>query len=127
MARPKLQVDEVLVREAAALHCTMEEIAGLCKCSVDTLERRFAEVIKEERSQGKLSLRRWQWREAEAGNVGMLVWLGKQELGQREPKQPIELSTDSENPVQFVMLPAPKGRNGNGNGDKRAKADRPKK
>ena len=123
MARPKLQVDEVLVREAAALHCTMEEIAGLCKCSVDTLERRFAEVIKEERSQGKLSLRRWQWREAEAGNVGMLVWLGKQELGQHEPKGQLELSGDEDNPVQFIMLPTPEGRNGNGNGKQKAPKD----
>ncbi len=125
MARPKLQIDEALVREAAKLHCTMEEIAALCKCSVDTLERRFADTIKGERAGGKLSLRRWQWREAEKGVPALLIWLGKQELEQREPRQDIGLSDPSGGPVQFIMLPA-KGSNGNGNG-KPAKADRLKK
>lgn len=68
----------------AAIHCTMEEIAAVVECSVDTLERRFAEVIKRERDKGKTSLRRKQFEVALSGNVTALIWLGKQCLGQRD-------------------------------------------
>ena len=34
---------------------------------------------------------------AESGNATMLIWLGKQHLDQREPKQNYELSVDIEN------------------------------
>ena len=30
------------------------------------------------------SLRKWQYNLAKQGNLGMLIWLGKQYLGQRE-------------------------------------------
>jgi hypothetical protein len=36
---------------------------------------------------GKMSLRRHQWRALEEGNTTMLVWLGKQYLGQREKNE----------------------------------------
>ena len=91
MAKLK-EVDEVVLREAAHMHCTMEEIAILCKVSIDTLERRFAAIIKEEREGGKMSLRRWQWKLAATGNLGMLIWLGKQHLGQRD-KRDLDLTT----------------------------------
>lgn len=32
----------------------------------------------------KTSLRRLQWKKASEGNVAMLIWLGKQILGQKE-------------------------------------------
>ena len=58
--------------------------------------------------------------------LGIFLLKARKPEKYRERTQ-LQLSGDEENPVQFVMLPAPKGRNGNGNGDKRAKADRPKK
>ena len=33
----------------------------------------------------KLSIKRMQWKAAQEGNTAILIWLGKQELGQREP------------------------------------------
>lgn len=84
MARPPLDIDEQLVENLAAIHCTMEEIASVCGCSVDTLERRFADVIKRAREKGKSSLRRLQWQAAQKGNVTMLIWLGKQLLNQKD-------------------------------------------
>src|SRR5882672_7305680 len=33
---------------------------------------------------GKVTLRRWQWASAKAGNVTMQIWLGKQLLKQRD-------------------------------------------
>lgn len=84
MARPKLNIDPELVERMASIHCTMEEIASVVKCSVDTLERRFADVIGHARNKGKTSLRRKQWEVALMGNVPMLKWLGQQHLGQTD-------------------------------------------
>ena len=84
MARPKLLINEDQVHKLAAINCTMEEIAAVLDCSVDTLERRFAEIIKKGRDSGKMSLRRKQFEVALGGNVGMLIWLGKQLLGQKD-------------------------------------------
>lgn len=80
----KLDIDEDVVRELASIACTMIEIAAVVNCSVDTLERRFADVIKRGRETAKTSLRRFQWKAAEGGSVPMMIWLGKQLLGQRD-------------------------------------------
>lgn len=67
----------------------MEEIAAVVGCSVDTLERRFAEVIKTGKDTGKSSLRRLMWSKAQDGNVALMIWLSKQHLGMTD-KQIIE-------------------------------------
>ena len=89
MARPKKEIDEKTVQKLAEIMCTMTEIAAVVGCSVDTLERRFAETIKLGQEKGKTSLRRWQYLAAEKGNTAMLIWLGKQHLGQKD-RQEIE-------------------------------------
>ena len=40
--------------------------------------------LKKGRDQGKTSLRRMQWEKAQSGNTTMLIWLGKQMLGQKD-------------------------------------------
>lgn len=87
MARPKLEIDEKLVEALARISCTYEEIASVVGCSVDTLERRFADQIEQGRQQGKTSLRRKQFEVALAGDRGMLIWLGKQVLKQTEKQE----------------------------------------
>jgi hypothetical protein len=62
----------------------MIEIASVVGCSVDTLEKRFSDLIKKGRESGKASLRRQQWALAQKGDKTMLIWLGKQYLGQRD-------------------------------------------
>jgi hypothetical protein len=84
MGRPKKKIDKDLVKRLAVIHCTNEEIASICKCSKDTIERRFAAIIKKGRDNGKMSLRRWQYEAAQKGNTVMLIWLGKQLLGQKD-------------------------------------------
>lgn len=90
MARPRIVLDENLVLNLAKIHCTNEEIAAVCNVSVDTIERRCAGIIKKGKEQGRSSLRRKQFEIALGGNVGMLIWLGKQHLGQRD-KSELEL------------------------------------
>jgi len=83
MAPPRIELDLELVEKLAGIGCTMIEIAAVCKCSVDTLERRCADVIIKGRESAKASLRRMQWKKAEKGNTTMLIWLGKNMLGKR--------------------------------------------
>jgi len=85
IGRPLKQVDEKLVKDLASIFCTMDEMAAIVGVSVDTLERRYAEAIKRGRETAKSSLRRLQWKAAKKGNTSILIWLGKQYLGQREP------------------------------------------
>ena len=81
MARPKIVIDENKVYELAKIHCTNEEIAASCNCSADTIERRFAGVIKRGREAGKEQLRRKMFEKAAEGNTTIMIWLSKQHLG----------------------------------------------
>jgi len=87
MARPLKEIDEGLVENLARIHCTHEEIAAVVGCSTDTLVRRFADLIEQGRQQGKTSLRRKQFEVAMSGDRAMLIWLGKQFLGQTERQE----------------------------------------
>ena len=63
---------------------------GEVPAATDTIGRRkqddpgFADALKRGKEQGKVSLRRLQWKAAQNGNITMLIWLGKQVLGQRD-------------------------------------------
>lgn len=97
MARPKKQIDPIEVEKLAAMGCANTEIAAFFDCSADTIERRFAGVLRKGREKGKTKLRRLQWQAAEKGNVVMLIWLGKQYLGQKEHiDQTIDLDANVE-------------------------------
>lgn len=84
MGRPRLKIDQKLLYELASIHCTNKEIASILGISHDTLVRRFAYDLERGREDGKASLRRMQWASAKSGSVAMLVWLGKNLLGQRD-------------------------------------------
>ncbi len=84
MARPKKQIDPKQVESLALINCTTAEMAAVIGCSSDTLERRFAAIIKEGREKGRMSLKRKQFQAAMSGNTTMLIWLGKQLLGQTD-------------------------------------------
>ncbi len=82
---PPKEHDEDLILRLASILCTTEEIAHICQCSNDTLERRYMHILKQGRANGRSSLRRKQWEVAQEGNPTMLIWLGKQYLKQKEP------------------------------------------
>lgn len=93
--RPKIEVDWSKVDAMCQIQCTGEEIASVLDISYDTLERRckddkecsFADYIGEKKQGGRASLRRKQWKLAESGNPTMLIWLGKQYLGQSDKQE----------------------------------------
>jgi len=92
MGRPRKELDWPLFDYLCANQCTLEEIAAVLTVSADTVERRvieqfgrtFAEVFEQKRKAGYASLRSKQFEIAMAGNVTMLIWLGKQYLGQSD-------------------------------------------
>lgn len=93
MARPKLKIDPKLVQDLAALGCKTSEIAVVVGCSPDTLDGRFSAELAKGRENLKISLRRWQLEAAKKGNVAMLIWLGKQMLGQTEKVEQVTEAT----------------------------------
>lgn len=69
----------------ATIGCTGDEIAAVMGCSRDTIDRRFAELIKKGHEKRNASLRRTQYDVAvNKKNATMLIWLGKQFLGQSD-------------------------------------------
>lgn len=96
---PKLRADEktlVTVANLSALQCTYAEAAGILRVSVDSF-RNFIRNNKagedawvRGKETGKVSLRRTQFVMAKK-SAAMAIWLGKQYLGQREPKEQVEI------------------------------------
>lgn len=82
--RPQVAIDVGQLETLAKIGCTYPEMAAVLRVSEDTLTRRFAAKIKGWHEAGRSSLRRAQWKAALSGDRTMLVWLGKQELGQRD-------------------------------------------
>jgi hypothetical protein len=75
-------IDLELVYGLAKLHCTNKEIASLAGVSVDTLQRRYHDILDKGRDDGKMTLRRSMWDLALNGrNPTMMIWLSKQHLG----------------------------------------------
>lgn len=82
----KFIIDYELVAKLAEIQCTQEEIARILGCSTKTLQRdeEYGLIYKKAAETGRMSLRRYQWKSAEKGNVTMQIWLGKQFLGQKD-------------------------------------------
>jgi len=95
--RPAFELSDEDYQKLVAMiriQCTRDEICGVFGVTDKTLsaaiKRRgeadgFSALFKKHQDEGKASLRRSQWKAAtEKLNPTMLVWLGKQMLGQRD-------------------------------------------
>lgn len=78
--------EKEMIRRLAEIQCTQKEIAHVMGCSVDVIKKEEnRELIEEGKSQGKVRLRRAQYAKAvDEGNPTLLIWLGKQMLGQSD-------------------------------------------
>jgi len=100
MGRPRIKVDWNKVEQMCAIQCTGEEIAGVLGIDYDTLNSAckrenklsFSDYFKQKGSVGKMSLRRKQYTSMMEGNTTMMVWLGKNWLGQSDKE--MELSDE---------------------------------
>tara|TARA_A100001201_G_scaffold122233_1_gene105992 strand:+ start:496 stop:876 length:381 start_codon:yes stop_codon:yes gene_type:complete len=107
MARPKkYNIDVEQVEKLASFGCTNIEIASVFGCSPDLLEKSYSEYLTKGRQAGKIRLRQAQWKRAlgtpykdkktgkvkykNDGSVPMLIFLGKQVLGQSDQPTLVE-------------------------------------
>ena len=90
LGRPQAEIDFKNLRRLGRLHCTYEEVAAFFEVSKRTVVNHFnrnaeaKEIFERGKSNGKISLRRWQFRSARKGNVTAQIWLGKQILDQKD-------------------------------------------
>lgn len=112
MGRPVIEIDWELFDKLCSLQCTLNEIAGFFNCSIDTIENKckqkkgmtFSEYFDQKRSNGKISLRRHQWKLAEKGNPIMLIWLGKQYLEQKDKSDVTSAGKRIANGVEITVI-----------------------
>lgn len=114
VGRPATPIDKNQFESLCNLQCTLEEIAGFFKCCDDTINNwckatygdNFSGVYKIYSQNGKISLRREQFKVAQKGNASMLIWLGKQYLGQSDK---VEQATSFEDLEPLAELIRKKG------------------
>jgi hypothetical protein len=107
VGRPHKPIDQTTFEELCKLHCTHSEICSTLHSARETVEdwclrtyrEDFSSAYKRFSEMGKPSLRRNQYKAAQKGNPTMLIWLGKQWLGQRdreeeEKKSPYQAAID---------------------------------
>ena len=96
--RPRIQFDLKEIESLGKLHCTYEEMAGWLGHDEETIRDRmqnepaFLGAYKKGAGQTKMSLRRKQLQAAMDGNITMMIWMGKQLLGQTDKSETVEIS-----------------------------------
>lgn len=93
------------LKKLASIFCSMEEIASIAGVSKSALEKNktYYAAIKEGREHGRCSLRKKQFEVALGGNVGMLIWLGKQYLEQSDKLEQKSEVTEKRAPQPVVF------------------------
>ena len=84
IGRNKTVIPEQKVAELAKLHCTNKEMADFFDVPLQTFMDNFRDIITKNRLITKQRLRSKQLEVALNGDRTMLIWLGKQMLGQSE-------------------------------------------
>jgi len=82
--KKKKLIAKDVVFQLAAIMCTNEEIGQVLGLSPTAIKQKYHKVIEQGRAEGKKSLRRSQFEKALAGDVRMLIFLGKNYLGQTD-------------------------------------------
>jgi hypothetical protein len=108
--RPKKEFDKQVFEGLCSIQCTEAEIAGCFKTTTDTIDRwckdtygeGFSETYKKLSADGKMSLRRMQFKLAER-SAAMAIFLGKQYLGQRDVPEPTAEANDLLTALSVVM------------------------
>jgi hypothetical protein len=106
--RPRKEIDFEELKKLCHIQATQEEICAWFDIDEETLSTRifencgksFSEYFKQNKGFGKVSLRRKQYQEALKGNTALLIWLGKNWLGQADKQ---EVSTDNDKVIKVSV------------------------
>ena len=93
--RPRIKLNKKQFETLCGFQCTLAEIASYFNVDEKTVlawcERTyhmsFSSIFEQKRGKGKISLRRRQFQKAMDGDTTMLIWLGKNWLGQTDKKE----------------------------------------
>ena len=96
--KPLLDIDPEQVQKLAKYGCSNVTIADFFGCSEGTIRTRFYESLAKGRADRKITLHQRQYEAADHGNIAMLIWLGKQDLGQSE-------KIETKNESRSVVVP----------------------
>lgn len=99
--RPFKEIPQKEFEKLCAMQCTKEEICGFFDITDKTLDRwvkrtykqSYSEVYRQKRANGRISLRRSQFKLAEK-SAAMAIFLGKNYLGQSDKETQPEEHTD---------------------------------
>ena len=89
-AQNRIRKDEF--EKLCGMWCTEKEIASFFEVDEDTINTwckktygmTFSDTYKTKSTKGNVSLRQAQFKSAMKGSVPMQIWLGKQQLGQKD-------------------------------------------
>jgi hypothetical protein len=98
MGAPRASIDFKQLIKLAELGASMEEMAQFFNVHKSTISRRYRDVIAQAKAGTKMKLRARQLQAAMDGDKTMLVWLGKQMLGQSDNG---ERSSDENKPLPW--------------------------
>lgn len=113
MSRPRKELEDIEFNgwdqlDALITWSSEVYIADKLGMNIDTLAARikerygvsFSEYKRKKQEPMRINLMKKQYDIAMGGNVTMLIWLGKQYLGQSDKQ---ELNTDDDKPLQITM------------------------
>lgn len=106
MAKARIHdIDPEQVRKLAKFGATNVMIADLYGCDEGTIRKGYSDSLTKGRAERKLTLHQRQYEAADNGNIAMLIWLGKQDLGQSDKiEQKTEVTTVVQSHKQRAML-----------------------
>lgn len=91
------KVDTAQLERLAEKMCTQEDMAYVLGCSVDTLTRNFAEIIKKGQAAARNSLRTSMFDVAlKKNNTSVMIFLAKNHLGMKDNPE-LEKRVDEQN------------------------------
>ena len=88
VGRPKLNIDGDKISGWISYGATVREIADVENCSEDHIHTVFRDKITKGKAQRNIRLRKAQFELGFSCNCSMLIWLGKQYLGQKDTPLP---------------------------------------
>lgn len=110
IGRPKKELDADVIAKLSQIGCTQEEIGSVVGISARQLQRRYADLVAENKNKGKASLRKKLWEKAMRGqgNEKLLIWLSKNELNMVDKVH----TTQTVEPLPLIIDAKPEEVNG---------------